>query len=172
MWVCLCACECYSHSPHSHVLQILGPCIVDLWKSPYLALFKPRNTDLLLSVVRLLVESTENIEAGLKKWEAKEKEAKEKEAKKKAEEAAQQAASAPPPPPSSVQRLMDMSFTRDQAEEALKKCNNVVEQAMEWLLNKPHVSSTPGEGSGRGLQSWCECSCSACCPRRGHQSLP
>lgn len=147
--MCTCVCECYSHSPHSHVLQILGPCIVDLWKSPYLALFKPRNTDLLLSVVRLLVESTENIEAGLKKWEAKEKEAKEKEAKKKAEEEAQQAASAqPPPPPSSVQRLMEMSFTRDQAEEALRKCSNVVEQAMEWLLNKSHVSSTPSGGEG------------------------
>ena len=125
---------------------------MELWKSPYLAHFKPRNTDLLLSVVRLLVESTENIEAGLKKWEAKEKEAKEKEAKKKAEEAAQQAAALEPPPPqlnpAHVQRLMGMSFTRDQAEEALRKWDNV-EQAMEWLLNKPNVSTTP-MGGGRG----------------------
>ena len=104
---------------------------------------KPRNTDLLLSVVRLLVESTENIEAGLKKWDAKEKEAKEKEAKKKAEETAQQAGEPAQPLPlqSSVQRLMDMGFTRDQAEEALSKCNNSFEQATDWLLNKPNVSS-------------------------------
>lgn len=116
---------------------------MNLWKSPYLSLMKPRNTDLLLSVVRLLVESTENIEAGLKKWDAKEKEAKEKEAKKKAEEAAQQAGEPAQPQPlqSSVQRLMDMGFTRDQAEEALSKCNNSFEQATDWLLNKPNVSS-------------------------------
>lgn len=115
-----------------------------LWKSPYLALMKPRNTDLLLSVVRLLVESTENIEAGLKKWDAKEKEAKEKEAKKKADEVAQQPAGEPAqlvPLQSSVQRLIDMGFTRDQGEEALRKCNNVFEQATDWLLNKGNVSS-------------------------------
>lgn len=151
---------------------------MDLWKSPYLALFKPRNTDLLLSVVRLLVESTENIEAGLKKWEAKEKEAKEKEAKKKAEEAAQEtgetAASALLQ--SSVQQLMGMGFTRDQAEEALRKCSNNVEQATEWLVSKPPVSSALwGEGEGEGRDCALDTGVLpslASCSRRGLQRSP
>ena len=46
--------------------QLLGPCLVELWRSPYLLHLKSKNTDLLLSCVRMLIESDDLIELGLR----------------------------------------------------------------------------------------------------------
>ena len=39
-------------------------------------------------------------------------------------------------PPEHVQKIMDMGFTRENVEEALKKYENNQEQATEWLIQK------------------------------------
>ena len=96
-----------------------------MWKSPYLPHFKPKITDLLLSCIRLFVESDVLLQSGIKHWIRVEEE--------KAERAAPPTIQAPP---EHVQKIMDMGFTRENVEEALRKCENNQEQATEWLVQK------------------------------------
>ena len=46
-------------------------------------------------------------------------------------------------PPEHVQKIMDMGFTRENVEEALKTCDNNQERATEWLVQKKQSVGGP-----------------------------